>query len=274
MTVLDAEIRATLERLVPRDTTPPAWDEVLARAGVRRRRRVAPRLLALAAVVVAAAVVVMVSPWERTGRVTFASRALAAIGDEPVLHAVIREQSTSPFRLIEIASGRTTSPRRTVETELWYDRAAALGHTIMRVDGKLVDDTLQTPSGTTNMDGVVYTCAWIAEHPVQATKEGVSCRFDGNNGTTPRKIPEAPPAVDPALAAFVGGYREQLASGRARKVGEGVVARTPVYWVELQPYVPPPIPGSEPPPRETETQPIIERVAIDRDTYRPLLVRS
>src|ERR671933_508801 len=26
MTVLEAEIRASLERLVPRDTTPPAWD--------------------------------------------------------------------------------------------------------------------------------------------------------------------------------------------------------------------------------------------------------
>ena len=209
MNVLDADTRATLERLMPRDETPPAWDDVLARAGAGRRPRLAPRLVAVVAVV-AAVVAVALSPWDRAGDVSLTEHALAAIGDEPVLHAVIREQTTGPFQLINIRSGETTSPSRTVETELWYDPGASLGHTLVRVNGELVDDTLQTPAGTTDMGGTVYTCAWIAAHPVEATKARVSCRFEGKNGTTPRKVPEAPPTVDPALAAFVTGLSDLM----------------------------------------------------------------
>jgi len=274
MAVLDPETHASLDRLVPHDTTPADWDDVLARSGRHRLRRIRPRLIAVAAAFAAAAAVVALSPWDRAANLTVVDQALAAIGDEPVLHAVIREHGESQFKLVEIASGQTTRRPLTIERELWYDPADALGHTIVRENGQVVDDTLQTPDGTTNMDGVVYTCAWIAAHPVEATKERISCRFDGNNGTTPRKIPEAPPTVDPALGAFLTGYREQLATGKAQRIGEGVVDGTPVYWVQLEPVEPAPIPGFEPPPGEEPSPPIAQRDAVDRDSYRPVLVQS
>jgi hypothetical protein len=266
------EIRAGLDRLVPMDPAPAAWEDVLARSRAGRSRVVSRIGFAVAAAVAIVALAAVLQ-WGGS-RPSIVGRALAAVGDEPVLHAVIREHQAGRYALVDIASGKTTRPEQTLETEIWFDKADSLGHTITRVDGTVDDDTLQTPSGTTNMDGVVYTCAWIAAHPVEATKERVSCHFNGDNGTTPHSIPEAPPSVDPALAVFLTGYRDALASGAARVVGDGTVDGTPVYWIQLAPVTPPPVPGSEPPPDAAPPEPIVERVAVARDSYRPLLVDS
>lgn len=80
----------------------------------------------------------------------------------------------------------------------------------------------------------MWTCARIAAHPVEATRAGVSCKFSGDNGTTPRHIPETPPSVDPALLGFVDGYRQALASGSARRIGEGTVDGQHVIWLEFR----------------------------------------
>jgi hypothetical protein len=58
--------------------------------------------------------------------------------------------------------------------------------------------------------------------------------------------------LDPALAAFVTGYRRALAAGRARTVARD--AR--VTWLELP------------------TSAGFERVAVDRETFRPVAIRA
>jgi hypothetical protein len=99
----------------------------------------------------------------------------------------------------------------------------------------------------------VYTCSWMAAHPVEATKARVSCNADMENGTTPHHLPEPPPTpLDPALAGFVDHYRSALASGQAREIGKGELDGLPVVWLRIA----------------------SEDVAIDASSYKPVLVRN
>jgi hypothetical protein len=225
-----------------------------------QRRRLSRRPLALVAVAVAVLALAIVSPWQQR-HASVVDRALAAIGDAPVLHAVTRQ--------VSLASGKRVAEQRVDQTEIWYDQSRGLEHTLTRTNGVVSQDVLQTPDGVSSDRGPVYTCAWIARHPLEATKERVSCRFDGNNGTIPRNVPESPPVVDPALAGFVNGYRDALASGEAQKIGEGELDGRHVYWLELrlQPPVDPSAPAQATPDQR-------ERVAVDAETYKPLLVRT
>src|SRR5581483_6463314 len=79
---------------------------------------------------------------------------------------------------------------------------------------------------------------------------------DGVNGTTPKQIPEPRPALDPALAGFVSGYRDALASGAAVNDGDGTVEGRAVEWL-----------------RFTNSEGT-ERVAVDTQTLKPLLVET
>jgi hypothetical protein len=193
-------------------------------------------------------------------------RALAAVGDEPVLHAVVRQRQQPDTTLVELSTGRRTAVPRVKETEIWFDEERAREHTITRVTGEQTRDELATPQGVTSESGPVWTCARIAAHPVEATRAGVSCKFSGDNGTTPRHIPETPPSVDPALLGFVDGYRQALASGSARRIGEGTVEGQRVIWLEFR--LPDRYQAQGEPPADLR-----ERVAVASDTYRPLLMR-
>jgi hypothetical protein len=192
-------------------------------------------------------------------------KALAAVGDGPVLHAVLHEKLPTTYSLVEISTGRKIAHTPTRTVEVWFDAQRGLKHTITRTDG-VVDDELATPEGITTQDGPVWTCARIAQHPIEATKAGVSCNFNGENGTTPRNVPEPRPTGDPALTGFVDGYREALATGAARKIGSGTVGRTQVYWLEFK------LPNATETDGEGVTH-LSERVAVSTDTYRPLVVR-
>jgi hypothetical protein len=61
-------------------------------------------------------------------------------------------------------------------------------------------------------------------------------------------------AVDPALAAFVRGYRHALATGAARRLADGVVGGRRVAWLQLG------------------HGRYAERVAVDATSYTPVLV--
>jgi len=239
-----------------------------AREPVKVRRRVSRTVLAGAVVLAAALVIALVAPWNG-GHRTLVDRAMAAIGDEPVLHAITRETSSAGLTVVDLATGKRAPLQSVVEQEIWYDQARGLAHTITRRDGRLSDDVLETPAGGFSIDGPVITCAWIARHPVEATKERVSCRFDGKNGTTPRDVPEQPPSVDPALGGFLTQYRDALAGGQVHKTGEGEVDGTPVYWLSI-PIEVPTDPTAPPSPSIDER----EVVAVDRDSYRPVLVKT
>lgn len=265
MTIRDSEV---LELLRDDPELLAIADAVANTQPATRLRAWPARLASVAAAAAVLAALVLVAPWQRGGGPTVLERALAAVGDEPVLHAVTRREERAQWSFVDLATGNRTSPEPSVvETELWYDRARGLAHTIVRLDDQLIDDVLQTPDGVTSQGGPVYTCAWIAKHPIEATRARVSCKLSVENGTVPRNIPEPPPVVDPALGGFVTGYRDALADGTARMVGEGELNGTPVYWLELR------VPVPRPPEADQDVAPFEERVAIDRETYRPLLVR-
>jgi hypothetical protein len=266
MTVRDPEVLFELRREPELLAVADALSDVLAAPALRNRKRWWLAGTGLAAAIGAAAVLAGLLLTTTGVQPSLVDRALAAVGDEPVLHAVIRQTGQSSTTLIELSTGRKTVPRRVTETEIWFDEERALEHTVTRVTGEHTQDVLATPQGMTSESGPVWTCARIAAHPVEATRAGVSCNFSGENGTTPRHVPEPPPTVDPALLGFVDGYRLALASGTARKIGEGTVHGEHVYWLELRLPDPDTIPGD---PRVD----FRERVAVAADTYRPLVIR-
>jgi hypothetical protein len=268
MTVRDPEVLAELRDEPELLAVADALAEALRREPLAARRRRASALAALTGAVSVAALAALVLVFVlRGGEPGVVDRALAAVGDGPVLHAIVREDVPADSTLVEIATGRRLRESRVLEIETWFDEARGLKHTITRTNGRLTDDELQTPEGTTARFGPVWTCARIARHPIEATRARVSCNQSGENGTTPRDVPEPPATIDPALGGFASSYRGALASGSPRQAGEGVVDGRPVYWLEFQlPAIRDPGPGGI-------VHEQSERVAIARDTYRPLLVR-
>jgi hypothetical protein len=226
------------------------------------RTRTGLRFAAIAAVVALAAALALIAPWD--GRSAgFVERALAALGDGRVIHVV--STSDVPGRaVIDLKTGAETPVQAT--TEIWFDEARGLQRTVMMVGGALSVEELQTPEGAWTQDGRVYTCAWIAAHPVEATKARVSCSASGDNGTTPRQVPEERPVLDPALAGFVGGYQDALAAGTAVRDGAGVVDGRKVEWLKFESE------DSPPPGEPTRTR--VERVAVDGKTLKPMLVET
>jgi hypothetical protein len=261
--VIDVEpiIERELDRMLPVPAATPDWADVehrLARKERAKRVRHLGRVtrFALAATALAVGIAVaMVAPWGGSGG--FADRALAALGSEPVLHVVAHAQGPSGGRLVDLSTGATTPITHKTEMEIWYDQKQGLKHTISRSDGKIIDDTLETPEGSYTPGGIVYDCAWIAAHPVEATKARVSCNANGNNGTTPRVVPRPKPSIDPSLQGFLDGYQRALASGKARKTGTGEIDGRSVVWLAFD------LPGAR-----------SEEVAVDSETMRPLLVRD
>jgi hypothetical protein len=215
-----------------------------------RRRGVRPALIAAIAAVVAGVVALaLIAPWQ--GSPTLVDRALAAVGDQPVLHVVVSRPS-DPWSLVEIESGRPIE--REARTEIWFDHSRDLKKTVLTDDGERVDEILETAEGGWSRGGPIITCAWIAAHPVEATKMRVSCNENMQNGTTPRRIPEKPPTLETALAGFVDRYQSALASGAAHEAGRGRIDGRDVVWLEL------PTDG--------------QRVAVDADTYKPVVVEA
>lgn len=235
--------------------------------GPAPRRLVSWRAAAPAlAVVLVLVALLLVSPWQAP---TLTDRALAALGDQPVLH-VVTTQPVDPRtwhgRLLDIQTGQVVPETR--ETELWFDEGRGLKRTVERIDGVVQDEMLETPAGGfTRGGGRIITCAWIAAHPVEATKLRVSCNANMENGTTPRHVPEELPTLDPALSGFADNYRVALASGRATEIGRDTIDGRDVVWLRFS-YERATPPGGERAPGYTQD------VAVDASTYRPVRLRS
>ncbi len=233
--------------------------DALVETGARRRSPARGAvLIAVGASVAAAVALLLVSPWQ--GRAGLVDRALAAVGDGEVLHLVIDwPQVSGTEQLVDIESGQTISHQK--RTEIWFDGERDLKRTITTLDGRTADEALETAQGGWTQGGPIYTCAWIAAHPVEATKARVSCNANMENGTTPRHIPEQPPKLELALAGFVDGYRTALASGRAQQIGTGDLDGRAVIWlrVALDPAA--------------GLGPTSQEVAIDAQTSKPVEVK-
>lgn len=261
--MIDVEpiIERELDGMLPVPVATPDWADVehrLARREHAERGRHLGRFsrFALAASALAVGImVVIVAPWGGPGG--FADRALAALGSEPVLHVIAHTQGPTRGHLVDLSTGATTPITQEQELEIWYDQKHGLKHTIVRSDGRIVDDILETPEGGFTPGGIVYDCAWIAAHPIEATKARVSCNANGNNGTTPRVVPRPKPSINPSLEGFLDGYQRALSTGKARKTGTGEIDGRSVVWLAFD------LPGAR-----------TERVAVDSETMRPVLVRD
>jgi hypothetical protein len=227
----------------------------------RLRRRWA--YLATASAVLAAGLALLVAaPWR--GSESLVGRALAAVGSGPVLHVVTEQEPPSAagwYQPVSLATGKPLPV--TIRQEIWFDHSRDLKRTVTTVNGVVSEQLLETPEGGFTSAGPVYTCAWIAAHPLAATKARVSCNANMQNGTTPRRIPEQPPTLDLALAGFVDQYRSALASGRATRIGTGQVDGHQVIWLRIV------VSG-----QDAATYPRTEEVAIDASSYAPVLVRT
>lgn len=195
----------------------------------RRRRRALLFLLPAAVAVVGAVVAVLATPWRESPLAT--DRALAALGDKPVVHAIVEQQ-----RPLEIVVDLKTGEERRIEVtraEYWYDDERDSFRVRLSVAGRPVPggEFLQTPEGSfTDLEGI----------------------WPGSS---------YPPRLEPALERFARGYREALASGDATVVGEKTIDGRDAIILRFS------LPGG---PGERRS----EEVAVDKDTYRPLRVRS
>jgi hypothetical protein len=224
-----------------------------AHAGQRRSGR-SPIVIPLIALL-AAAVLALAAPWSNS-RGGVIQKALAAVSTNSVLHVVLVSQIPGTTT-VDLKTGRTT--QASLRVEQWFDAKRSLKSYTMSRNGA-TDAFLETPNGVWSSAGRVPTCSWIAAHPIKATKLRVSCSESGRNGTTPRQVPESRPTGDPALSAFLSGYRSALRSGAARNLGAGKVGTTPVFWIGFS------VKGSHP----AQT----ERVAVAKMSFRPVLFET
>jgi hypothetical protein len=230
-------------------------DAIAATSPTIDRHRSGPRLAAVGVALVAAVAVALGAPWS-TSRGSVIQKALAAVSARDVLHVVL--VSVVPgLTTVDLRTGRATA--ETLRVEQWFDAQRALRSYTVAGAGQS-DAFLETPQGVWSSAGRVPTCAWIAAHPVKASRLRVSCDLSGRNGTTPRQIAETRPTADPALAAFLTGYRAALRSGAARSLGPGRLSGKPVFWISFSVW--------DSRPAQTE------RVAISRKSFRPLLFET
>lgn len=157
-------------------------------------------------------------------------RALAAVSGGPVLHAVLETPVAIPgtrhvSEIVDLRTGRARPALR--RSELWYDGSRQLLHWVDYTEGARQIDVLESPAG-------------------------VRANWTGGTG------PKAGAPAEPALAAFVTGYRQALADGTARPSGAGVVAGHRVVWLRF-------------PAASRDSFP--QEVAVDGTSYRPLALR-
>lgn len=142
MTDRDIHVATLLDEAVPSAPVgPDRWEAVVHEADVGDRPA-ARRWLAAgfpAALAVAVGVIVVVLVWPFGGRSggTVLERALAAVGDGPVLHVVFQEGWHGTR--VDLATGRRTEIHG--EREAWYDPARGV-HEVSRFDGVPQSDVL------------------------------------------------------------------------------------------------------------------------------------
>jgi hypothetical protein len=130
------DLRDAVERLEPIPTERGDWKAVVREARPRR-----PMLLgSVAGVAVAAAALfalVLFEPWAGERR-TFLERALAAVDDGPVIHAVLRGDWGG--NNVDLETGARTLVHG--ENEIWYDRRQGLIRTVSRLGETVLHDSV------------------------------------------------------------------------------------------------------------------------------------
>jgi hypothetical protein len=110
------DVKDHLDRMTPETERLPDWDAVVRDARPSRARWAAPRL-AIVGAVVALAALVAVAPWRGDEPAGILDRALAAVGEGPVLHVVFRFEPMGTIVDLESGERRAAYPER----EVWWD---------------------------------------------------------------------------------------------------------------------------------------------------------
>jgi hypothetical protein len=190
------ELEDRLERVADTLPTPTSESRDRARSAAlaalaqppRRRRRLVFLVPAAAVTVAVGAVAILAAPWRDSPLV--AEHALAALGDQPVLHVIV-EQSSPRETVIDLASGGERP--EAIRSELWYDDERDRLRGRLSWSGRPPHlEYLHSPEG-------IFT-----DHGVERDQPG-------------------PPRLDPAMEGFASGYRKALDSGEATVVGKEVV---------------------------------------------------
>jgi hypothetical protein len=169
------------------------------RPGYRRARPVR-RPLALAAA--AAVLLIGVSLASLAGRgPTLTERALAAIGNGEVVHAVLRTEVPHNV-VIELATGEELPT--TVEIESWFDRRLGEVRTITHRNGEVVADALERDADAVSAVG-----------PIEVD-------------------PRRAPSPGAALSAFLRDYRAALEAEEAQVVDAGMIDGRRVAWLQFE----------------------------------------
>ena len=141
MTELQHTIKRALDGLVGERHERGNWTRVLADAEGRNRRAGVMRIALVAAAAVVVVGAALVSPFEDEQPTGAIERALAAIGDGPVLHVVFRGDYGTAF--MELKTGKVTPVYGDVE--VWYD-ADRGAHYVSRFGGVITDERSFAPT--------------------------------------------------------------------------------------------------------------------------------
>jgi hypothetical protein len=165
VTIKDPEImealRAEPELLAFADALQSARPQLEQAVPVRRAHSRRFRVSAVALAAAAALILVLVPPWE-SGGPSLVDRALAAVGNRPVLHTVIR--FTIGVR-IDLRTGRSAPLSR--DGEVWYDRERHVFRSVARIDGRVVYRAVGTTGSLGSDDPTLYATLYL-----RALKEG------------------------------------------------------------------------------------------------------
>ena len=202
-----------LEALVDQNDHPD-WKDVVRRAeapgkaagAVRARRStrsyLARRLVPAFALAAAIIAIGLIAPWQHGPAATLVGRALAALGDQPVVHVVFRDRIVESGGYVDLATGQETPIIRT--SEIWADKERGLEHL----------------SSTTEVSGSRVSHSEMLITPGKTFT------------STPQDLPGWQPVLPKWMTGFFDNYRSALEDGSARVAGSGVVDGHGVTWIE------------------------------------------
>lgn len=148
--MIDNEIAAALGRLVP-DTADlePDWEGAVARARRQTRARRVPLLAAAVLLACALLAVIAVNPFGTGTKGSLVERALAAVGQGPVLHVVY--QTGPPVDAVINRQTGEVQNHVQPEAEIWYDASRGV-HLIARIGPLVLDDELSPAGRVSELD--------------------------------------------------------------------------------------------------------------------------
>jgi hypothetical protein len=134
------ELKDALDLMEPAPEVRGDWEAIVRDAGARRRRRFVRPLAGLAAAAAALFALALFQPWDSESP-TVLERALAAVGDGPVLHVVLRGEWGGS--LVDLDTGERQPVHG--ENEYWYDTERGLVHSRSLLGGVVQYEEVYEP---------------------------------------------------------------------------------------------------------------------------------